>query len=334
MDTVSIIVPVYNAQKYLSETIDSIENQTFKNMEVIFVNDGSTDESLKILEKYQKKYSNIRIITQTNGGQASARNTGIEAAKGDFIAFVDADDLLVNDYIEKMYSEAISKSSDLVICGYEKFYDDTKKVFYSRKPSVWEENFGNEYKHVFSYGPWGKLIKTSFINKYNIRFVEGEQLEDGPFCCILNLLAEHATVMDFIGYRYRVYGESTMGNVRNKNHKPNPPYKGVEMVIDKFNEFNYDPEYKYVMEYCATKILAGLVTNMYKYVSNKYRKEICKKCHSIMIEKLPNIKNNPYIKIRKLKKLPISHRIAVKLFVFANGLNLLYPFSLIVSKVI
>ena len=334
MDKISVIVPVYNAQKYLVETIESIIRQTYKNIEVIFINDGSTDNSLQILEEYKKKYSNISIINQSNAGQSAARNTGINAATGDYIAFVDADDLLVNNYLEKMQIQAFKSDADFVICGYEKFNDATNDVFYCRKPSEWEEDFVGKYKHVFSYGPWGKLIKTSFINKYNIRFIEGEQLEDGPFCCILNLLAKKIVVMDFIGYRYRVYSESTMGNVRNKNHKPHPPYKGVEMVIDKFNSFNNDIENKLVMEYCVTKILTGLVTNMYKNVNSEYRKEICNHCHQIMNQKLPNIKNNPYIKITRLKHLPLSHRIAVRLFVLFNNMNLLYPFSLIVSKVL
>ena len=105
---ISIIVPCYNVEKYLPECLDSLLNQTFKYFEIICVNDGSNDSTLSILEKYSKKDSRIKIISQKNKGLSGARNTGIDAAKGDYIAFLDSDDWVDNNFYLKLY-EAITK---------------------------------------------------------------------------------------------------------------------------------------------------------------------------------------------------------------------------------
>lgn len=124
----SIIVPVYNVEKYLRRCLDSIINQTYENIEIILVNDGSTDTSLFICEEYAKKFSKIKLVTTTNGGAAHARNIGLDLAQGDYIGFVDADDYIDCDYFEKMIHIATLNKSDVVVGSYYLFFTEFNKT--------------------------------------------------------------------------------------------------------------------------------------------------------------------------------------------------------------
>ena len=114
---ISIIVPVYNAEKWLEDCIKSVLNQTYKNVELVLVNDGSDDSSDKICKKYSLKYSNIKYILQENAGASVARNKGLKNATGSYIQFLDSDDYLNNDCCEKMIDKMKSENCDLVLCG-------------------------------------------------------------------------------------------------------------------------------------------------------------------------------------------------------------------------
>ena len=116
---VSIIMPIYNASRYLEPAIDSILAQTLPEIEVICVDDGSTDKSLEILKEYQKNDDRIRIVTQTNAGPAHARNNGIRRARGKYIAFLDADDFVEPTFIEDLYNTAKQDNLDIAICAYD-----------------------------------------------------------------------------------------------------------------------------------------------------------------------------------------------------------------------
>ena len=115
---ISIIVAVYNVEKYLKRSLDSILNQSYKNIEVIIVNDGSTDNSRNICEKYAELYSNIKVIHKENGGLSSARNIGIENATGEYIGFVDSDDYISSNMFEEMYNRIIESDSDIAISSF------------------------------------------------------------------------------------------------------------------------------------------------------------------------------------------------------------------------
>lgn len=133
MPQVSVIVPVYNAEKTLSRCLDSLAMQTFKDIEIILINDGSTDKSKSICEKYISKFSNFHLLNQKNAGPASARNSGINKAAGKYISFVDADDFAEKNMIESMFTVAEESRADMVICGF------------------YEEKQGKRVEHKFKY---------------------------------------------------------------------------------------------------------------------------------------------------------------------------------------
>ena len=127
MDLISVIVPVYNVEKYLNRCVDSIINQTYSNLEIILINDGSTDTSGKICDEYKKRDNRIHVIHQKNGGLSAARNAGIVIANGNYFIFVDSDDLIHPQCIEILYKVIKNDCSDIVIGNYEKF-DDFNKI--------------------------------------------------------------------------------------------------------------------------------------------------------------------------------------------------------------
>ena len=180
-DLVSIIIPVYNVEKYLKKCLDSVINQTYKNIEIIIINDGSTDNSLKICQNYEKKYSNIKVINQNNQGLSAARNKGIDESKGKYITFIDSDDYYDLDAVEKFYILATEKNADLVCCG---TYCENENGKYYLKHCLSEEKEYDNYEALetmlLSKGidpsACNKFYKKKLFNK--IKFPIGEYYED------------------------------------------------------------------------------------------------------------------------------------------------------------
>ena len=133
MPKVSIIIPVYNVEKYLYQCLESVEKQTLKDIEVIVVDDGSPDESYKVYQEFEKRDSRFKTLRKENGGVSRARNTGLESATGEYVLFIDSDDWMTEDACEILYSEAVNKKADMVIADTYMSFDDGK----------------NEYVHVF-----------------------------------------------------------------------------------------------------------------------------------------------------------------------------------------
>ena len=144
MPKVSVIVPVYNVEKYLSKCLDSLVNQTLKDIEIIVVNDGTKDNSQSIIDKYTKKYSKkIKSYIKENGGLSSARNYGLKYAKGEYISFIDSDDYVDLQMFEKMYNEAINHKFDIVVCDTINVYED--KEVYIKSNLGYSDNDINNY---------------------------------------------------------------------------------------------------------------------------------------------------------------------------------------------
>ena len=213
---ISVIVPVYNVEKYLSKCLDSILMQTFSNIEIICVNDGSTDNSRKILETYRKKDSRIKIVDKKNGGLSSARNAGMKVATGEFYSFIDSDDWVDKTMIEKLYDSMTKYSTDIAICAVHQFdekrqtYDDSNKYY---TLDFFDESFDNR---AFSYKEtkpflmdvcvmaWNKLYRKSFIDECKSEFPDGLIFEDGPFFFSIFFKTKRVSIVRDFLYYYRV----------------------------------------------------------------------------------------------------------------------------------
>lgn len=224
MPKLSVIVPVYNSEKYLSECLDSILNQTYTDIEIICVNDGSTDNSAKILEEYAKKDSRIRIITQENKGVATVRNVGLQNAQGEYITYVDDDDIIENN----TYEEALKyiNEADLVHFGIKVFGDSNYaqrrdddnyyKIKYKGLQKLNRKIILNSDASVCN-----KIFKKSIIEENNIVFPDGLNYEDAEFYLKYISCVKTAYYIDKYFYRYRRSGNSIMSDT----------FKGTEKAI-------------------------------------------------------------------------------------------------------
>lgn len=244
-ELISIIVPVYNVEKYLSKCIESIINQTYKNLEIILVDDGSPDNCGKICDEYARKDKRIKVLHKENGGQGSARNLGLDNSTGEYIAFVDSDDWIELDMYERMYKEIKNSNSDIAICG---IYNVTRiktiqssvceDVLILNNQELMRDYFTTTNIHSV---PWNKLYNKKLWA--NLRFPENKYREDAFICYKVLSMAEKAVHIAKAKYFYLVRdGSSEHQKFSEKNLVSN------ELLDDEY-EFvkqNY-PELKKVL---------------------------------------------------------------------------------------
>lgn len=181
-DLISVIVPIYNVEKYLNKCINSIIEQTYQNIEIILVDDGSNDSSEKICDEYAKKDKRVKVIHKKNGGVSEARNFGIENSNGKYIAFIDSDDYITNDYIEYLYRILKENKADISCCNFEYVYSDKEnKKIDNQQDNVYIYNQLEALKELLyqrniDTSLWGKLIKKDLFD--NLKFPCGEIYED------------------------------------------------------------------------------------------------------------------------------------------------------------
>lgn len=205
---ISVIVPVYKVEKYLGRCVDSILAQTYENTEIILVDDGSPDNCPKLCEEYAKKYSSIRVIHQENRGLSGARNTGIRHAKGDYLAFVDSDDVISPHFLESLYRAMKETHANISQCRWEYMHGDTIKEPYDsqakRECFTGREMLANLYIQTGAYFvvAWNKLYKRELFEE--IRYPEGRIHEDEATTYRLFDLAEKCVYVDNALYGYYV----------------------------------------------------------------------------------------------------------------------------------
>lgn len=214
MNKVSIIIPVYNAEKYIEKCVESFLIGTYKNIEVILINDGSTDHSLEVLKKLEKKDSQrIKIYNQTNSGVATTRNRGIQYATGKFILFADNDDYVDKDYVEKLVEAICEGDYDYVVSSFKRV--DTKgRILYQKK----YKNLSWTYYMFVT--PWAKIFKKSFLTQNNIEYMSVPVGEDIYFSIKANFKSKKKKVISYSGYNW-FYNDTSISNTVHKKHTDN-----------------------------------------------------------------------------------------------------------------
>lgn len=201
---VSVIVAAYNAEKYVTETLESIANQSIDDYEIIVVNDGSTDRTIDILRDYEGRYANMTVIDKENGGPSSARNCGLDIAKGDYVYFFDADDVLEIDALEKLYDRAQEKRADLVIAKYDIFNRFKTFPVNGINDLVKMDKIGKyEPQILWTFSLCNKLFRRSIIEKYDLRLPPISYSEDGAFLMRYVYRTSRITGLDKVIFHYR-----------------------------------------------------------------------------------------------------------------------------------
>ena len=201
---ISVIIPAYNSEKYIGRCLDSVLTQTFRDFEVIVVNDGSKDDTGEIVKRYAEKDKRIRYIEQKNMGVAKTRNKAVTLAKGDYIAFIDNDDYIDEDYLERLYS----KECDIVLSGYRR-PDVAGRIV---KKIVLERE---DWSKFLIPAPWAKIYRRAFILENKIEFLDNDIGEDVYFNLIAMLLAKKIKYLTYVGYNW-FYNDSSVSNTKQK----------------------------------------------------------------------------------------------------------------------
>ncbi len=240
MAKLSIIIPIYNVGDYISECLDSILIQSFKDLEVICVNDGSTDNSLEILNDYKKRDERIVIIDKANEGSGVARNYGLQLARGEYVYFVDGDDLLTENALQLIVDEADKKQTDILIFGAYSYYDGKKKYGgYSANKLPWKY-FNKVFsaqditRTIFRFPStaWTKLYRRDFLIKNNIKFQEIRAGQDQLLFFHSMIKAERIALLPKNLYCYR---KNRTGQVtackKKQNYSPIYVFSAIEKLL-------------------------------------------------------------------------------------------------------
>ncbi len=215
---ISVIVPVYNVENYIRECLDSIMAQTVSSFELILIDDGSTDDSGRICDEYAQQDERIRVIHKENGGLSSARNSGLDMATGDYVCFIDSDDIVQPDYLEKLHDSIIQHKSDLVICDIE----DQRLANWSSEPATIEGGTSKDARrwlydqhsreYVLMVVAWNKLYSKELFD--GLRFPLGRLHEDE---FMIGPILKKANKISFVPEKLYVYRENTSGITSNAN---------------------------------------------------------------------------------------------------------------------
>lgn len=214
IELISVVIPIYNTEKYLDDCIKSVVNQSYKNLDIILVNDGSTDKSKSICEKWQDKDDRIRLINQSNMGASMAKNTGLDTIKGTLFMILDSDDLLHKNSIEILYKFMEKENSDIIEACHTTIFKDFENINIQRNNKIENFNAENALKELIISGkfhqtPWNKLYKTELLK--DIRFPKGKYIDDEYWTYKLFASAKKITWINDVIYYYRQHEESTMG---------------------------------------------------------------------------------------------------------------------------
>ena len=308
MPKISVIIPIFNSGKYLNTCFDSILNQTFSDFEIVAVNDGSTDNSQEIVDSYIEKFPDkIRYFHQQNAGQSAARNKGLEIATGEYVIFVDSDDYIASDTLEKIYSCAETNNSDIVCFGMllDKNGEITKYNYCKFN------NLQEDLKYILhEASPCNKLIRRCLFVDNALKFTEGVIYEDFELIPQLLLYTKKINYLDANLYYYVIHENSTM-----RQNKYSPKLQCIFSVLDtlnnKFAESGYEKELEFLF---ITHLLHDAT---FRFLQFEEGRADVKKVSQTIKNQFPFWRSNKY-----LKKCSFRYRIFCELAYF-NQFDLL-----------
>ena len=304
---VSIIVPVYNVENYVSECIESLLNQSYKNLEIILVDDGSADSSGEICDEYAQKDDRIKVVHKINGGLSEARNTGINMARGQYYLFVDGDDFLADDAVLRLVESVYNASCDIAVCNMIRYFENNKtEVFY--KPSEYSKVlYGlDRFETLSQPSVCNKIFSSALFEK--IRFPKGKFYEDTFVYHELVYNANKVALVDYDGYFYRSRSSSILG----QNVMTGRYYDFIEAVYIRMMfllEHNIQP---YADQACLSlyAAVANAEKNMEKTKANVPKRHDALKKYSTAYKyliKLHNVGFKQKLRLWLLRYLPKIH---------------------------
>ena len=296
MPKVSVIVPIYNVEKYLEKCINSLLSQTLEDIQIILVNDGSKDNSGNIAREYEKNNKNrVIYVEKENGGLSDARNYGLKYATGDFVAFLDSDDYIEKNAYEEMYNKAIEENADYVECDF--IWEFPNKIRVDKQYPYKNKKEMLSFVRVVA---WNKLIKRQLITDNNLEFPKGLRYEDVEFTYKLIPFINKFAYVDkpFIHYVQR---EGSIANVQNE--RTAEIFTVLDNVIEFYKKNNIYEEYRDELEYnYARYLLCSSLKRMCKIKDKTIREKLLTESWERLNLNFPNWKENVILKTVNIGK--------------------------------
>lgn len=296
MVKVSVIVPVYNTERYLRRCLDSLINQTLEGLEIILVNDGSTDSSGQIMKEYEMEYQDrVKVYIKENGGQATARNLGIQKSTGKYISFTDSDDYVDVKMYETMYQAAEQNQCDLVECSYHYLSEEGKRTKeYRTRGDIRQYKNQRDMFINPQVSPCNKLYRREVMMHTEVDFPEGFIYEDTGFYIktIPYINKEHYVNENL--YYYFLRSSSTMNS--NKSCKVGDIFPVLVNVLDYYKKYGFYEAYQKELEYFCVKILlCSSLSRIGRIRDQKLARELYEKTFSFIQDNFPEYKKNYYL---------------------------------------
>lgn len=312
MIKVSVIIPIYNAEKYLDKCLKSLVSQSLKEIEIIAINDGSTDNSLQIIKKYHKKYpSKIIIIDNQNNGIGKTRNIGIEIARGEYITFIDSDDYVTLNMLERCYLHAINNNLELVVCNYYEINESDNSVKEILLKHFQVNNLSENRNLLFEINsaPWNKLYKRSLFDNEKIRFPEKIKYEDLGLIPIILNEAKGIGSINVFGNYYLIRSKSETTTIDKRIYDIFKILDIVNSYYKKNSYFNDELEFLNISKIFVYTISQRNISN------KKAREDFIDEAFKYLNTNFPNWRNNKYYKNRSFfKKIIESHKVITKIY--------------------
>jgi len=312
MYKVSVIIPVYNVENYLTKCLESVVNQTLRDIQIIVVNDGSTDNTALIARKYHDLYpARFVYIEKENSGQGGARNVGLAYAAGEYIGFVDGDDYVEPDMYEQMYTRAKRDNLDMVECGYDHVCHEAITAIKKAHPYNAKNMLIKTKNCVYN-----KLIKRGVISGNDIQFPETLKYEDFEYSCKIVPYITSAASVHGVYYHYAQHSNSTM-------HSENPRVRDIFKVLDNIVTYyrtrGFYDKYKEQLEYvCIKELLAASFFRILKINDKEARAIILRENWDILQNMFPCWRYNRILKTLSLKNLFLKSMNKITYHIYAK----------------
>lgn len=304
----SIVVAVYNLEKYLPRCLDALVNQTLQEIEILCVDDGSTDSASQIIDDYEKKYpEKVKAFHKPNGGEFTTRNYGLERATGEYVTFVDTDDYVEPNWAEKLYNAAKENDADLAVCGFERIDLDTGKVVSKNMTNfgyaIKEINNKDDFMLFINPAPWNKIYKLEKVK--NLRFMNFRGFNDMIFLTSSYTRVKKVAFVPDVLYHYYLRYDSQIHSV-NKEDVDN--FKKYLLELKKF----YMKENKYEEMKCVLDMMAFIhlgTSVMYRasYDKTINIKEMLKDTIKYLDDNFSTWRKSPYLKFGYSLKRGVKH---------------------------
>lgn len=295
----SIVAAVYNLENYLPRCLDALVNQTLKEIEIICVDDGSTDSAPKIIDEYAKKYPDkVKAYHKSNGGEFTTRNYGLEKAIGEYVTFIDTDDYVEPDWAEKLYNAAKENNADLAVCGFERIDLNTNKVvsrdMTTHGYTIKQVSGQDDFVVSINPAPWNKIYKREKIK--DLRFMDFRGFNDMIFLASSYTKIDKVAFVPDVLYHYYLRYDSQIHSVNTKDVENFKKYllKLKELYI---NENKYE-EMKNILDFLAFLHLGVSVMYRVSYDKDVKMKKMLKDTIRYLDENFSTWRKNPFLKFR------------------------------------